>query len=1008
MVSATDKNPRHHVSLTKSGTTVSFNLCDANGKLDRTAIIHQLQPRLSIKMSQGGTKYSDYAPPYATWEKRDWSGGRGWNDEDTDVTRFFDSRAMQTWKAEELYLGPRFDWGTGDYTDQDTNMWETTLEFIDLDDTTSAISAPFVAGSSYSANLVFVILKASVFSGGTARISLYSDNAGVPNAELVGVNTNLYQSGGYGGLEYAMYVLDANGQSLTATTTYHVVISGSGTGVACTAGANTGCDYTSSSWNASYIYRPYFMVTGADKDDQFTPYFFNYEGVSHVIFDYDDNSAPRIFINGDFGRATSATTTTLVDSGASWTADEWIGAYVRLHDGAGSEVFPRYYKITDNDATSLTVAGWEQQPDNTTFYAITNTNIWKEITGHGIPSGPITSVFSAAGLAYICRGDRLPVTRMRYPTLSTGDFTDLDNISAVFMQGARWSVDDEFYFFKANNLGRPVIDKSNSNYGVYYSSDTVSGISQELDFDEGDITNGNMEADSTWTAVGTPTTEEQSNEQAKDGTYSWKLVCDADAEGITQAITVNLTDMYLVQCWVYVVSGSANGVKLTMGGDEIEAVGVTEVDKWIWLHGYRTAQATSENIQILSDGGAASFYVDSVRIKEYPKAIRSMAGSQGKITNMIRYGEPERLWVLAVDAVAYEGNGRFINIPINELYYALDERNGRAACIHDVYLFFSFLDGVERYYKSNLDDVGPNRDEGLPTNRRGIISDLQVYPGRILCAVDGGSDNYSSVLLYNDLGWHELFRGDRAGLRIRKLHVQSNDGDEVDKLWFDYGGSLMWVPLEINPDKNSNYRFGYYGTVETGNLYYGKHDVEKFWKSVKVVVECDYIGWSIDVDYKVDNIDGSSTGWTNIGTITPSAITDDPSNTLDISGNVTGKFIQFRMRVYNSAFTDSPKIKSLSVDFIEQVPTKDSYQMSFIAEDNNVTLQGTPSNDRVETGMAQLETWLDQPNVCTINSLSSMVDGKSVKILEMSYKWVVIDEKQQKEKLVCTMTVIET
>ena len=67
------------------------------------------------------------------------------------------------------------------------------------------------------------------------------------------------------------------------------------------------------------------------------------------------------------GVATSATATTLVNSGKSWTADQWINYQVRIVSGTG---IGQIRTITDNDATSLTVATWTVTPDSTSVYII--------------------------------------------------------------------------------------------------------------------------------------------------------------------------------------------------------------------------------------------------------------------------------------------------------------------------------------------------------------------------------------------------------------------------------------------------------------------------------------------------------------------------------------------------------------------------------------------------------------------------------------------------------------
>ena len=69
----------------------------------------------------------------------------------------------------------------------------------------------------------------------------------------------------------------------------------------------------------------------------------------------------------DLGIATSGTDTTLEDTSKSWAVDSLIGKVVVITDGTGSG---QARKITDNDATSITVDAWTVHPDDTSHYII--------------------------------------------------------------------------------------------------------------------------------------------------------------------------------------------------------------------------------------------------------------------------------------------------------------------------------------------------------------------------------------------------------------------------------------------------------------------------------------------------------------------------------------------------------------------------------------------------------------------------------------------------------------
>jgi len=68
------------------------------------------------------------------------------------------------------------------------------------------------------------------------------------------------------------------------------------------------------------------------------------------------------------GNPTSATNTSLTDSGQSWTVDEFNNDYaVYISSGTGSG---QIRQITDNDETSITVSTWTVNPDTDSVYEI--------------------------------------------------------------------------------------------------------------------------------------------------------------------------------------------------------------------------------------------------------------------------------------------------------------------------------------------------------------------------------------------------------------------------------------------------------------------------------------------------------------------------------------------------------------------------------------------------------------------------------------------------------------
>lgn len=94
-----------------------------------------------------------------------------------------------------------------------------------------------------------------------------------------------------------------------------------------------------------------------------------------LVGDYDDDlrfavlqpAISRDDAAGSYGTATGGSSTTLVDTGAAWVADEWAGLTVRIVSGTGAG---QRAVVLTNDATSLTIDSTWTAPDATSRYAI--------------------------------------------------------------------------------------------------------------------------------------------------------------------------------------------------------------------------------------------------------------------------------------------------------------------------------------------------------------------------------------------------------------------------------------------------------------------------------------------------------------------------------------------------------------------------------------------------------------------------------------------------------------
>lgn len=132
------------------------------------------------------------------------------------------------------------------------------------------------------------------------------------------------------------------------------------------------------------------------------------------------------------------------------------------------------------------------------------------------------------------------------------------------------------------------------------------------------VTNGTMEADSGWSNVGSPTTNERSSTYAQAGTYSRKFVTDAADEGVKSgAFTTSTSYLYRYRVWVRPSVGQVK-IQIKNGAATGWSVNVTEsVTSGVWnlLQGYfvELAGGAGAYISVIAASGATA-YLDGASV----------------------------------------------------------------------------------------------------------------------------------------------------------------------------------------------------------------------------------------------------------------------------------------------------------------------------------------------------------------------------------------------------------
>lgn len=382
------------------------------------------------------------------------------------------------------------------------------------------------------------------------------------------------------------------------------------------------------------------------------------------------------------------------------------------------------------------------------------------------------------------------------------------------------------------------------------------------------------------------------------------------------------------------------------------------------------------------------------------------------VTRLIAYGSSSgsgiNPYVICEDGIfeiQQENDNAVVKLPIEEISALASGYNGKAVCTNDVYLYFNLGRKIERYYNGNLEDIGPDLDAGLPANRQGDISSLVSYPGRVYASVDAGSGTkYSSILLYKGNGWHEMYRA-AAGESIYKMYYQAIPGSNTGRLWFSQSDDLKWIPVSTNPDTDTDYRFTSTGYIETGWMYAGMQTIKKVFDSLTVFMENSSTGhYNITASYQVDE----DSSWTAIPGTYDGIIEENNIATT----RPTGRRIRFKIQLNSDSSTITPELIAYSVDMYGIVPVKYQYTWTGLLSEYNAYDVGLDGNEQqslgfstlAEKGLAQLDAWVDNATVLTMNSRYSVYDNKTVLLTAPAHVPVDINSELQIERHVLSIT----
>ena len=262
--------------------------------------------------------------------------------------------------------------------------------------------------------------------------------------------------------------------------------------------------------------------------------------------------------------------------------------------------------------------------------------------------------------------------------------------------------------------------------------------------------------------------------------------------------------------------------------------------------------------------------------------------------------------------------------------------------------------GIYRYINGNnaavVSLVGPDRDDGLPADKRGTIRMMEGTHNELMVGIDATSSpltisstslpnqwishhgssviaadsGYSSILGYNELGWEVKWQASDSGKAIDSMHASS--AYDKYRMWWGHNDQVYFMPLLrdiINPSEVAEFEYATSAVHETPWFNAGQSEVDKLALNLRTEVQGMSSTETVKVEYAIDYVEGYSTA---VG-----SITSNGTDTYTFGSSLGTKFraIKFKLTMARSSATDTglekfetPDVVSLTLEWRKKLPAK--------------------------------------------------------------------------------------
>jgi hypothetical protein len=439
------------------------------------------------------------------------------------------------------------------------------------------------------------------------------------------------------------------------------------------------------------------------------------------------------------------------------------------------------------------------------------------------------------------------------------------------------------------------------------------------------------------------------------GTNDWSLVAT------TAALAGRVVDVAMMSSVVLFARQSTAGGSTTIAyyrtagsSDDLRVDSSNVADR---LHAFYTPSSGPEIWRAVSSNGRISHapFVAYGSSLAFTPSTGIKVGSSGEaFMDITDYND--EFWARKSNALYKVVNDRAARLPVG--IDAVFETGEYGPLLpKDLYLYMQWSHSVQRLHGGTLDDLGPWKGAGMPSSRAGPPSCMESGVGVLYVGYDAGTTGVSSVMGWDGVGWHEIFRAPQAGMRVQNLKWDPHPGGSP-RLWISCGGDLYYLTMPknvVNPLRDPTITYQHEGVMEQAAIDMGVAQLPKLFAELHAITKnTNSSGTEVVVEYQLDE-DVGSTSWTNAGRIVLS-----PADVAKIRRGDKHR-IKLRFRLLTAIATTPTEVTAFILKAVARTPVKRQWRIRALTGTYQVTSLGLPDH-----APDDFYTWFQDAAVTTV------------------------------------------